>query len=247
MLDWFLSPIDAARAHDIGFALSWHARLMVLSWGVITPLAILIARFYKITPKQDWPRELDNRIWWDVHFWGQISSFGIACIALVLILISAQNTGAAMRHHVLGYTVMGLGAMQLLSGALRGTKGGPTAPHADGSLRGDHFDMTPRRLAFEFIHKLVGYTALGLIMIAITTGLWAANAPIWMWVVIGGWWALLALVAVVLQWRGRAFDTYQAIWGPDASLPGNQRPKQGVCITRPSESPDYKNDYKDKV
>lgn len=240
MLDWLLSPIDATRPHEIGLALSWHARLMVLSWGTITPLAIVIARFYKITPNQDWPNELDNRLWWDIHFWGQIVSFGVACIALLLILVSAQNLGGAARHQFLGYTVMGLGALQLLSGFLRGSKGGPTAPHPDGSLRGDHYDMTRRRLVFEFVHKCVGYTALGLIVVAITTGLWAANAPKWMWIVISGWWAVLFVAAVYLQSKGRAIDTYQAIWGPDETLPGNQKSKQGVGITRPSDDPKYK-------
>jgi hypothetical protein len=241
MLDWLLSPIDAARPHEIGFALSWHARLMVLSWGTLTPVAILIARFYKIMPNQDWPRELDNTFWWRVHFWGQIASFAIACAALLLILVSAQNIGVAGRHQFLGYTVMSLGALQLLSGFLRGSKGGPTAPHPDGTLRGDHFDMTPRRLAFELIHKIVGYTALGLIIVTIVTGLWAANAPIWMWAAMTGWWGLLALVAVRLQRQSRAYDTYQAIWGDDAELPGNTMPKQGFGVMRPSEVSRFKD------
>ncbi len=235
MLDWLLSPIDAERVHDIGVTLSWHARLMVLSWGVMTPVAILVARFYKITPAQDWPRELDNRFWWLVHFWGQVASFSMACVALILILISAQNMGEAMRHQFLGYTVMGLGGIQLLSGFLRGSKGGPTARQTEGGLRGDHFDMTPRRLAFEFIHKLCGYTALGLIVATIFSGLWAANAPNWMWIVIAAWWSVLIAFAVYLQRQGRAYDTYQAIWGADPELPGNQIPKQGRGVTRPSE------------
>ena len=58
-MEWLLSPIDGARAHEVGFAVSWHARTMVLGWGVIAPLAVILARFFKILPGQDWPRALD--------------------------------------------------------------------------------------------------------------------------------------------------------------------------------------------
>jgi hypothetical protein len=235
MLDWLLSPVDLTRPHETGFALSWHARLMVLSWGMLTPVAIIVARFYKIMPGQNWPQELDNRLWWKVHFWGQSGSFATACIALVLILVSSQNQVMAFEHRVLGYTVMGLGLFQVVSGLLRGTKGGPTAPQPDGSLRGDHYDMTRRRLAFEFAHKTMGYTIVGLIIVAVLTGLWAANAPIWMWLVIGGWWLLLIASGTWLQRHARAYDTYQAIWGPNTKHPGNMMPKQGFGMVRPSE------------
>ncbi len=235
MLDWLLSPIDATRAHGIGVALSWHARLMVLSWGVLTPTAILIARFYKIRPRQKWPQELDNRVWWNAHYIGQTASFLTACVAMLLILVSGQNPGEARWHPILGYLIMSLGALQIVSGIFRGSKGGPDEVQCGGSLRGDHYDMTRRRLMFEFVHKTVGYTTLGLIVFALLTGLWAANAPNWMWLAIGGWQVLLLGIGVRLQRQGRAYDTYQAIWGPDPEHPGNARPKQGIGVVRPSE------------
>ncbi|ASJ73534.1 cytochrome b561 domain-containing protein [Granulosicoccus antarcticus] len=240
MLHWLLSPIDPTRAHEIGLALSWHARLMVLSWGILTPTAVLIARFYKIRPRQNWPQDLDNRLWWNAHYLGQSASFVIASVALILILISQQNTGSVLVHRVLGYMIMSLGTLQILSGLFRGTKGGATAPQSDGSLRGDHYDMTRRRLVFELVHKSVGYTTIGLIVVALLSGLWEANAPHWMWLCIGGWLSLLIVVAVFLQRRGYAYDTYQAIWGPDLEHPGNNMPKQGFGVVRPSECARFK-------
>jgi hypothetical protein len=59
-MDWLLAPIDATRAHEVGFAVSWHARSMVLAWAVLAPLAVVIARYFKVLPGQDWPRELDR-------------------------------------------------------------------------------------------------------------------------------------------------------------------------------------------
>jgi hypothetical protein len=92
--------------------------------------------------------------------------------------------------------------------------------------------MTPRRLAFEYAHKTLGYLALLLGIAAIATGLWQANAPRWMALGLIGWWGCVIAAFIVLQRRGRAFDTYQAIWGPDLRHPGNRRKPIGWGIRR---------------
>ncbi|MGL4239726.1 MAG: cytochrome b561 domain-containing protein, partial [Beijerinckiaceae bacterium] len=111
--------------------------------------------------------------------------------------------------------------------------GGPTEP----SVRGDHYDMTARRRAFEHLHKSAGYLALALGVAAIVTGLWQANAPRWMWIALAAWWGLFLAAFVALQRRGLAFDTYQAIWGPDACHPGNARRPIGWGVRRPPAVP----------
>ena len=35
ILEWLLTSIDVPRAHDIGTGISWHARVMILAWGVL--------------------------------------------------------------------------------------------------------------------------------------------------------------------------------------------------------------------
>jgi len=127
-----------------------------------------------------------------------------------------------------------------VGGIFRGSRGGPSEQPLTGTERGDHYDMTQHRVMFEFVHKTVGYTTLGLITFALFTGLWAANAPIWMWLCIVGWICLLLIISITLQLRGYAYDTYQAIWGPDLQHPGNNLPKQGVGVVRPSESSRFK-------
>lgn len=237
MWEWLLAPMDAARAHDVGWHLSWHARLMVVAWGVLVPLGIIIARYFKIAPRQNWPETLDHHFWWNTHRFCQYSACGLMIFGLLFILTAPPLTSLPGPHQVLGWTVLALALVQILGGMLRGSKGGPTEPAPDGSLRGDHFDMTPRRLAFEYIHKGAGYLALVLSMLTILAGLWQSNAPNWMWLSLAFWWAGLITVAVILQRRGMAVDTYQAIWGPDPTLPGNQRKPVGLGIRqmRPSE------------
>jgi hypothetical protein len=201
---------------------------MVLAWGALFPLGVLVARFYKITPRQDWPRELDNKAWWHAHLTLQYAGGGALLGALALILL-AGGAGDST-HAYLGWVITGIAALQFAAGWLRGTKGGPTEPE----LRGDHFDMTPRRLAFEHFHKTAGYALLAFAAWGILSGMWMANAPLWMWLGLGLWWTLLIAAFVVLQRRGQAIDTYQAIWGPDPDLPGNQRKPIGWGVIRRS-------------
>lgn len=198
-----------------------------MAWVVLVPLGILAARYLKVTPRQDWPRELDNRTWWMLHRLFQYSAGLFMLVGLVLAIrrpdLVASLTAQAWLHRGLGWVVLALAVVQFLSAIFRGTKGGPTSPAADGTLRGDHFDMTPRRILFEWVHKNSGRLALLLSVPVVLSGLWQLNAPHWMWLVIVLWWFLLSLVAGFAERRFGVCDTYQAIWGPDPDLPGNRR------------------------
>lgn len=231
MLEWLLASIDPSRPHDVGFAVSWHARFMVLAWGVMAPSFVLIARFLKITPRQDFPRELDNQFWWKCHLHGQIMVLVLTFVAFVLILFA--RSGQIGLHGFLGYSVLFCLTMQVTLGFGRGTKGGPTDQRPDGSLHGDHYDMTRWRLAFEHLHKAIGYFTLSLAAATIVAGLWLSNAPRWMWILILGWWVVWGIAFVTLQKRGWAIDTYAAIWGTDPRHPGNRRPRPGWGMRRP--------------
>jgi hypothetical protein len=219
MIEWLLAPVDPSRPHEIGMAVAWHGRLMTLAWGVLIPLGVVIARYFKVTPRQDWPRELDNLLWWHGHLACQYLG-GLAMLAGFLVIwLPGAGEGSAWLHRSLGYVVLGFGALQFVAGWLRGSKGGPT----DANPRGDHYDMTLRRVVFELVHKTVGYLALAFSAATIMTGLWAANAPIWMPLVMLFWWLLLLGAAVRLQLLGRYKSSYHAIWGPDRAHPGNRR------------------------
>ncbi len=249
-MDWLLVPIDPSRAHDVGFDVSWHARAMVLAWGVLAPLAVLIARFFKVLPGQDWPRELDNQLWWRVHWMGQTAVAVLSVVGLWLVLpLNAEMSGL---HNWLGALLLIAMLLQFLLGLFRGSKGGPTAPAPDGSFHGHHYDMTPWRNFFEATHKALGYASLVLAAIVILSGLWKANAPVWMWSLLSLWWVGLIICFVVLQRRGMAIDTYQAIWGDGVEHPGNQLPTPGWGVrrletTRQERPDDVRSDRGDGV
>jgi hypothetical protein len=234
-IDWLMQPIDAARPHRVGDETAWHARLMVLAWAVVLPLGVLAARFFKVMPRQDWPRMLDNKAWWRFHTTSQYLGGALILVGLGLaLMIPASGAAMAFWHHWFGWIALALAAVQFGGGWLRGSKGGPTAPAADGSLRGDHYDMTTRRRVFEHVHKSVGYIALAVASTAILLGLLVANAPRWMWIAIPAWWLAIVVVFVVLQRRRLAIDTYQAIWGPDPAHPGNRLSPIGFGVHRPA-------------
>ncbi len=213
IFNWLLVPISGASTHDISPFVAWHARLMVLAWSVLIPLGVLAARFYKVTPKQDFPAQLDNPFWWHAHRGLQYTGVLFSLIAIGFIWYKNANADSSGMHQLFGYALLVLGFLQVVGAQFRGTKGGPTDVAKGLPLHGDHFNMTRRRRIFEGWHKSLGYCALALVVITTLLGLVLADAPRWMGFVIGFWWASLVTAFAVLHRRVRAIDTYTAIWG----------------------------------
>jgi Eukaryotic cytochrome b561 len=232
-LTWLLLPLSGSANHELSFWAAWHGRIMVFCWGIVLPLGVLAARFFKVMPLQDWPAVLDNQTWWKAHLHGQSAAIALACLGVALIWNTARGqTAWALWHSYMGWTVMALGLLQAAAGFVRGSKGGPQ----ESEIRGDHYDMTPRRNMFERTHKSLGYAALLLALSTVFMGLLVADAPRWMVLVIGLWWLMLCVGFVWLQKQGRCIDTYQALWGPDTSHPGNRVSPIGWGVHRYSRA-----------
>ena len=234
MWEWALTSIDSTRPHSVGFEVSWHGRVMVFAWCLLVPIGIFAARFFKITPRQDWPRRLDNQVWWATHLTAQYTAGFLMVIAVYLIWNVSGTHVQVFYHHLLGWTTISLCGVQYLAGWLRGTKGGPTDLRADGTPHGDHYDMTSRRKLFEYVHKFTGYVCLTAAIAAVFTGLWVANAPHWMWISLTIWWVAVIYLFLKCERIFGAVDTYQAIWGPNPDLPGNKMRPIGLGIKRAS-------------
>jgi len=232
MLDWFMAPLSGASEHALAPWAYWHARCMVLAWGVLLPMGALVARFFKITPSQPWPRVVDSRAWWNLHRTLQYGGIGLMSVGAVLAWDHAAGATALARWHaVAGWVLCGAGWAQLVGAWARGSKGGPTEPE----LRGDHYDMTRWRRTFERLHKGLGWAAVAASAGVIVSGLVVADAPRWMLVALAAWWLAFTAAFVVLQARGRCVDTYQAIWGPSPRHPGNALRPIGWGVHRPLE------------
>ena len=230
LLDWWLLPISGAPQHSLAPWAYWHARAMVLGWGVLLPLGALAARYFKVTPGQRWPEQLDNKAWWHTHRSLQWAGIGVVSVGVLLAWGHGhRGTAAAQWHGWGGWALVLLGWLQIATGLRRGSKGGPTDVH----LRGDHYDMSPRRMRFERLHKGLGWLAMLAAVALMALGLALADAPRWMAAALSAWWLLLLVLAWRLQRQGRCIDTYQAIWGPDPRHPGNRIRPIGWGVRRP--------------
>ena len=228
-LTWLLLPLSGNSNHELSFWASWHGRIMVLCWGALLPLGVLAARFFKVLPSQDWPTSLDNKAWWKAHLHGQAAAIALALVGVALIWNTAGGATLLARWHgYMGWAVTVLGVLQAAAGFARGSKGGPL----ESVIRGDHYDMTKRRNTFERTHKSLGYAALLLALSTVFMGLVVADAPRWMLLAISLWWLVLMAGFIWLQKQGRCLDTYQAIWGPDATHPGNRVTPIGWGVKR---------------
>ncbi len=244
VISWLFTPLSGASEHHIAMAVAWHGRLMVFACAILAPILVIIARFYKVTPRQDWPRVLDNPFWMVTH-----RRLGHMVGLIMLVGLGAVFASGELRltwrtwHTSLGWIVIVLASAHIASSWFRGTHGGPMNPFTrqvkpPEQWRGDHYDMTRRRILFEYVHKSVGYVLLGLVIVVIACGLDAADAPRWMPLVIGLWWLLCLGTFIRLQRQGRCIDTYQAIWGLDDTLAGNRRKPIGWGIKRYTKSND---------
>lgn len=232
---WLVHPLSSAENHVISLPVAWHGRLMVLAWAVLVPAGVLVARFYKVTPGQAWPDDLDNTFWWYSHLTLMSGALVAMAGAVGLMLLGSDEptrVPGSWLHRALGWLVVAGAGVQALGGLLRGSKGGPGEP-------GDHFSMTRRRRVFERVHKFGGLLVVGASCVTIALGLWVVAAPRWMGFAIGAWWITLAGCFLRLQREGRCVDTYQAIWGPAPEHPGACWPSIGWGIRRyrPGQQP----------
>ncbi len=232
-MSWLLMPLSGGAGHAIAPWAAWHGRLMVLGWSVMLPAGILIARFFKVWRRQDWPAKLDSVIWWRTHVLLQCAGVYVMTIGFLMAFGRAHGASPlAVLHHRIGWVVVSIGWLQVMGGLFRGTKGGPT----DTVMRGDHYDMTRRRVAFEIVHKTLGWIAMPLVIGGSLLGLRLADSPRWMPVLLCLWWAMLAVLFVRLQRSGRCIDTTHAIWGPGPEHPGNRRRPIGWGISRHTQA-----------
>ena len=229
LLTWLNVPLSGNAAHFVDPMIAWHGRLMVAAWLVVLPVSIIMARFYKVNPRQNWPKALDNPFWFIWHRRLAYLAIALTVAALAALLWARKESWFnAGSHAIAGWTVVLLTCAQIVSSLLRGTHGGPVDPFTRklkprGEWFGDHYCVTKRRVVFEYTHKIIGGIIVPIMLVAIVTGLWLADAPRWMWLGLVSICVIVIIVFIRLQRRGRCIDTYQAIWGLDPTLPGNLR------------------------
>jgi hypothetical protein len=228
LISWLSDPLSISIRRQEPLLFGIHGWVNLFAIGFALPVGIVVARYFKITQRQDWPKEVDSKLWWRGHL--LLSYLGVALIIgaqapiakfshLLDLRELSQLRVHQLAHLASGWLFLFMGVFLVLTGWLRGTKGGPT----DKQIRGDHYDLTERRLLFESVHKKVGYFLLALSFLVAVTGFYVAALPRWSFAVFIAWWVLLLLLCLRYELGGRQIPTYQATWGLKPEHPGNRR------------------------
>jgi hypothetical protein len=100
-----------------------HAACMITAWAGMLPAGAILARWWKVAPRQRFPEVRDNPLWWNWHRGLQCGGVALATLGLLAIL---TETGGRLggAHAMLGGGAMLLGWAQVLGAQFRGTKGG---------------------------------------------------------------------------------------------------------------------------
>jgi hypothetical protein len=214
-----------------------HGALMATAWAAMLPAGAAIARWRKVTRAQRFPDQLDNQFWWNRHRQLQYGGIVLTLLGLGAILVHTGGRFAGL-HGQLGLLLVLASLLQLALSGLRGSKGGPTDPRADPARpetwRGDHFDMTPKRIAFERAHKALGWGSLAAGALAIALGAALIGVPDALSVTLALPYLAFAFFAARQAQAGRRVDTYVAIWGRLRSplLPSGLVPPAGPSLGR---------------
>lgn len=210
----------------------YHAILMFAIWVVLVPLSIISIRYCKPKPTRYGIREkvrLSNTAWWwfFAHKYVLYFAIGLLLIGATLAITVSRGFSGSV-HSLFGIITVVLGCLQVVSSWFRGTHGGRYYYTADqnnpSTWKGDHFNMTPRRRMFEAFHKNLGYFAGFFALGAVASGLTQYPMPVLTVVMLATVFAIIAL-CLVLEHRGRKYDTYRAVFGFDPDHPYNRARK----------------------
>jgi Eukaryotic cytochrome b561 len=171
--------------------MSAHGWLMLIACGVMMPLGVIIARYYKVIK----PTDLDNKFWWHSHLFLQITSIILSYYAFFLVF----RGGFDHLHGQLGGVSIILITLQLLSGLFRGS-------------RETHFNMTLYRRVFEAFHKTTGWLLLILLPYNLASGLIIIGEYRIIYILFS-WYFVLILWCIYCIKTKKHVPTHQAIWG----------------------------------
>lgn len=158
-----------------------HGFIMTFAFGIIMPLAMMVARYGK-------NRFGDN--WILIHFGMQTTAYFFGLIGFTIALIMANkiyfNTIA---HGQMGMTVIVAALVQLSGGLLR--------PHRkEGAEK-----QTRIRIFWEWFHPWFGRTVILFAIITIFFGIYQYQAPFFWYIIYGVILGLIATACIILEIR----------------------------------------------
>lgn len=164
--------------------ITWHASMMIAAWGFFVPGAVLSSLFFRHQP---------NGIWFNVHRICNGLAIFLTFVGIVYAFAKFGNIfvdGAkpSQRHATLGMTTFSIAIVQVILGIFR--------PHLPSENDGE--SKSNQRIAFEFIHRGLGYTAVALAYTTMYFGAEVSGSN--QDTFYGVWYALFGIAAAMAVW-----------------------------------------------
>lgn len=144
-----------------------HGGCMALSWLLLSPLGVAIARYLKPQGAIAQRFALSKTLWFRAHFWLQMGALALTATGVGLAIGAVEsNRHFKTRHAQMGITLFILAVAQTLLGVLR-----PKHQKRNGN-RGlfPRCAAAPMRTVWEGLHRLFGYGLIALGMAASVLG-----------------------------------------------------------------------------
>jgi len=193
---------------------------MVLSWGLLLPVGVLVARYGK-----------GHKIWFNVHVACQILGITIASIGFLIAGTSLESGGSAT-HSTLGPIIMIMLWFQPLNAYFR--------PHAPNIEAGEQ--PSRKRVLWNYVHWYNGRLAVLLAVIQIFVGYSILQPPIGYVVLYDLVLVSLATVFVVLEYRRFRHDEKEQLVAhgelvEDSQIGSELPPPTDVALQTLSDAP----------
>lgn len=179
---------SAEADEDLRPVLAVHGFMMFLAWGILLPGGILAARYLK---------HVKGDGWYKLHVYLQYSGLAIILLGFLFAVAELQGLYFASLHVKFGVVAISLACIQPVNAYLR-----PKKP-ATGE------EVTPERLVWEYLHVIVGRTAIVVGIAALFSGMKhlgdryggenvrGLNLALIFWFLIG------AMIVIYLEYRER--------------------------------------------
>jgi hypothetical protein len=195
-----------------------HAVLMSVSWGILVPIAILLARFGKgVTPTSG------PKAWWFHNHWRlQVAAVVLACAGFAIALaMTPPGRHMSSLHHILGTVVVGMGIAQPLLGNKK--------------LRPPKVPASWKRVVWEVQHKGNGYAAAVLGAVTVFLGLQRMAAPAVATTAYAAWVAALGAAFIGAEvWRRRTAAACAAAAKPAPPLVTTRAARSSSSVAAPA-------------
>ncbi|CAI0459168.1 unnamed protein product [Linum tenue] len=206
---------------DIRPVLAVHGFMMFLAWGILLPGGILAARYLK---------HVKGDSWYQIHVYLQYSGLAIVLLGFLFAVAELRGLYVSSLHVKFGLAAVCLACVQPVNAFMR-----PKRP-------GNGEEVTRKRLMWEYLHVIVGRSAIIFGIVALFTGTThlgdrygGENVHGYIWAMIA-WFLIGGLMLFYLEHRARQRMRGRVYAGRSNWVLGNVEEDDSVDLLNPTRA-----------